>query len=89
MSCSHSQLMPFFILDFVCPEGKSDNDVIVVEAGDSFYYGTQEEEEYSGNTDCSVMYQMGDSCAKMQFSCSEFQLGKGDTLFVKAKKNKK
>jgi len=75
--------------DFVCPEGKSDNDVIVVEAGDSFDYRTQEEDEYSGNTDCSVMYEMGESCAKMQFSCSEFQLGKGDTLFVKAKKNKK
>ena len=81
--------MPFFILDFVCPEGKSDNEVIVVEAGDSFDYRTQEDEKYSGNTDCSVMYEMGESCAKMQFSCPVFQLGKGDSLFVKTKRNKK
>ena len=82
-------LMPFFNLDFVCPEGNSDNEVIVVEAGDSFDYRTQEDEKYSGNTDCSVMYEMGESCAKMQFSCPVFQLGKGDILFVKTKRNKK
>merc|ERR1719471_1338234 len=35
------------------------------------------------------MYEMGESCAKMQFSCPVFQLGKGDTLFVKTKRNKK
>ena len=77
-----------FILDYVCPAGKSDTD-IVVGAGDSFLFLTQEGEEYTGNTDCVVRYEMGETCKKMAFSCDPFQLGKGDVLFVKTKKNRK
>jgi len=74
--------------DYVCPAGKTDTD-IVVEAGDSFDFRTQEGAKYSGNVDCVVRYEMGETCAKMSFSCSSFKLGKGDTLFVKSKRNKK
>ena len=77
-----------FILDYVCPAGKSDTD-IVVGAGESFSFETQEGEEYTGKTDCVVNYEMGETCAKMAFSCDTFQLGKGDVLFVRTKRNRK
>ena len=77
-----------FFLDYVCPEGKSDTD-IVVGAGDSFSFSTQEGEQYSGLTDCVVRYEMDETCKRMAFSCDTFQMGKGDVLFVRTKRNRK
>ena len=81
-------MMSIFFLDYVCPEGKSDTD-IVVGAGDSFSFSTQEGEQYSGLTDCVVRYEMDETCKRMAFSCDTFQMGKGDVLFVRTKRNRK
>ena len=71
--------------DYICPAGKSLVSFTVNE-GDSFSFSTQDGAQYTSMTDCSVNYKLG-SCPKMRFDCSSFDLGKGDTLFIKAKGN--
>merc|ERR1711872_657362 len=70
---------------------------VTVHAGDSFTYKTQKGIEYRGNTDCTVKYKLGNSCARMSFICSKMNIvnldgrdcGSGDKLVVSSKEKTK
>jgi len=70
---------------------------VKVEDGESISFKTQQGEVYKSNTKCLVNFELGSSCAKLQFSCSESRISnkdrrgcsKGDKLVIKAIKSRK
>merc|ERR1712002_865047 len=76
----------------VCGKGDSTNKEVTVEDKKSYTFKTQNKGKYKGNTECTVKYKMGDSCAKMSFACTKFNTNnkdkkkcmKGDNLTVTA-----
>merc|ERR1712212_1456685 len=81
----------------VCGKGSSTNKEVTVEDKKTYTFKTQTGKKYKGNTECTVKYKMGDSCAKMSFVCNKGNIHnkdrkkcmKGDKLTVTANgKNK-
>merc|ERR1711931_265305 len=76
----------------VCGKGSSTNKEVTVEDKKTYTFKTQKGKKYPGNTECTVKYKMGDSCAKMSFVCNKFNTNnkdkkkcmKGDKLTVTA-----
>jgi len=76
----------------VCGKGSSTNKEVTVEDKKTYTFKTQTGKKYKGNTECTVKYKMGDSCAKMSFVCNKFNTNnkdkkkcmKGDKLTVTA-----
>merc|ERR1711978_450228 len=76
----------------VCGKGDSTNKEVTVEEKKSYTFKTQTGKKYKGNTECTVKYKMGDTCAKMSFACTKFNTNnkdkkkcmKGDKLTVTA-----
>merc|ERR1712105_30716 len=75
----------------VCGKGSSTNKEVTVEEKKTYTFKTQKGKKYPGNTECTVKYKMGDSCAKMSFVCNKFNTNnkdkkkctKGDKLTAK------
>merc|ERR1711862_490689 len=75
----------------VCGKGTTNKEV-TVEDKKSYTFKTQKGKKYLPNTDCTVNYKMGSSCAKMSFSCTKFntfnkdkkKCTKGDKLTITA-----
>jgi hypothetical protein len=71
---------------------KTTSQTVTVEDGDSYSFKTQKGKKYKGNTECTVDYKMGDTCAKMAFVCTKFnaknkdkkKCSKGDKITVTA-----
>merc|ERR1712002_696027 len=76
----------------VCGKGDSTNKEVTVEEKKSYTFKTQTGKKYKGNTERTVKYKMGDSCAKMSFVCAKGNINnrdkkkcmKGDKLTVTA-----
>jgi len=76
----------------VCGKGSSTNKEVTVEDKKTYTFKTQKGKKYKGNTECTVKYKMGDSCAKMSFVCTKGNIHnkdrkkcmKGDKLTVTA-----
>merc|ERR1712212_935737 len=76
----------------VCGKGSSTNKEVTVEDKKTYTFKTQTGKKYKGNTECTVKYKMGDSCAKMSFVCTKGNIHnkdrekcmKGDKLTVPA-----
>merc|ERR1711909_194157 len=76
----------------VCGKGSSTDKEVTVEDKKTYTFKTQKGKKYPGNTECTVKYKMGDSCAKMSFVCNKFNTNnmdkkkctKGDKLTVTA-----
>merc|ERR1712117_805959 len=76
----------------VCGKGDSTNKEVTVEDKKSYTFKTQSKGKYKGNTECTVKYKMGDTCAKMSLVCNKFNTNnkdkkkcmKGDKLTVTA-----
>jgi len=76
----------------VCGKGSSTNKEVTVEDKKTYTFKTQTGKKYKGNTECTVKYKMGDSCAKMSFVCTKGNIHnkdrkkcmKGDKLTVTA-----
>ena len=43
-----------------------------MQEGNTYNFRTHKGKKYKGNTDCTVMYKMGDTCTKMSFTCTKF-----------------
>jgi len=75
----------------VCGKGTTNKEV-TVEDKKTYTFKTQKGKKYLPNTDCTVNYKMGSSCAKMSFSCTKFntfnkdkkKCMKGDKLTITA-----
>merc|ERR1712013_606409 len=75
----------------VCGKGTTNKEV-TVEDKKTYTFKTQKGKKYLTNTDCTVNYKMGSSCAKMSFSCTKFntfnkdkkKCMKGDKLTITA-----
>ena len=75
----------------MCPTGTS-TETVTINDGNSYSFKTHKGKKYKGNTDCTVDYVMGDTCAKMSFICTKFstnnkdkrRCSKGDTVAVTA-----
>jgi len=75
----------------VCPTGTSTKTVTITD-GSSYSFKTHKGKKYKGNTDCTVDYVIGETCAKMSFICTKFSTNnkdkkrcrKGDTMTVTA-----
>merc|ERR1711942_623520 len=75
----------------VCGKGTTNREV-TVEDKKTYTFKTQKGRKYGANTDCTVKYKMGSSCAKMSFACTKFSIKnkdkkkctKGDKLTVTA-----
>merc|ERR1712179_376244 len=76
----------------VCGKGSSTDKEVTVEDKKTYTFKTQKGKKYPGNTECTVKYKMGDSCAKMSFVRNKFNTNnkdkkkctKGDKLTVTA-----
>ena len=55
--------------DFSCGKGKSEAE-ITIENKDRALFKTQDPKKYK-EAKCKVKYQLGDSCAKIKFDCSQ------------------
>merc|ERR1712179_338848 len=62
----------------VCGKGSSTNKEVTVEDKKTYTFKTQKGKKYPGNTECTVKYKMGDSCAKMSFVCNKFNTNNKD-----------
>merc|ERR1719250_560047 len=68
------------------------NKEVTVEDKKTYNFKTQKGKKYLANTDCTVNYKMGSTCAKMSFSCTKFntfnkdkkKCMKGDKLTITA-----
>merc|ERR1719250_310481 len=75
----------------VCGKGTTNKEV-TVEDKKTYNFKTQKGKKYLPNTDCTVNYKMGSTCAKMSFSCTKFntfnkdkkKCMKGDKLTITA-----
>jgi len=75
----------------VCGKGTTNKEV-TVEDKKTYTFKTQKGKKYLPNTDCTVNYKMGSTCAKMSFSCTKFntfnkdkkKCMKGDKLTITA-----
>merc|ERR1719369_1102515 len=63
--------------DIVCGPGITAKSV-TVEKGESFTYQTQRGRNYRRDTECSVEYKAGDTCAKMSFICTKINIDNRD-----------
>merc|ERR1711872_785596 len=59
---------------------------VVCKKGKVLSFKTQKKKKNAPNTDCTVEYKMGSTCAKISFACGKGKkrCGKGDTLTVTA-----
>ena len=61
---------------------------MTIQEGETFKFRTHKGKKYKGDTDCTVMYKLGDTCTKMSLSCTKFNLKNkkncqnGDTMTV-------
>merc|ERR1711970_979755 len=62
----------------VCGKGSSTNKEVTVEDKKTYTFKTQKGKKYPGNTECTVKYKMGDTCAKMSFVCNKFNTNNKD-----------
>ena len=68
------------------------NKEVTVEDKKTYTFKTQKGMKYLANTECTVNYKMGSSCAKMSFACTKFntvnkdkkKCMKGDKLTITA-----
>ena len=60
-----------------------------VSKGKVFAFDTNAAAKYGANVKCGVTYRKMKNCKKMQLTCEEFSLAKGDSLRVTRGKNKK
>ena len=68
-------------------KGKT-KEVVRVSSGESFTFSTNSAATYGGNVRCLVTYRRTNSCRKIELSCPQFSLGRGDFLRVTRGKNK-
>merc|ERR1712098_719117 len=70
----------------VCKKGKISKAVTIEYGGKVLSFKTQKKKKYAPNTDCTVEYKMGSTCAKISFACGKGKkrCGKGDKLTVTA-----
>merc|ERR1712098_950568 len=70
----------------VCKKGKISKTVTIEYGGKVLSFKTQKKKKYAPNTDCTVEYKMGSTCAKISFACGKGKkrCGKGDKLTVTA-----
>merc|ERR1711872_1075976 len=70
----------------VCKKGKISKAATMEYGGKVLSFKTQKKKKYAPNTDCTVEYKMGSTCAKISFACGKGKkrCGKGDTLTVTA-----
>jgi len=45
---------------------------VTLQEGNSFRFRTHKGKKYKGNTECTVMYKMGNTCTKMSLTCTKF-----------------
>ena len=75
----------------MCGKGTTNKEV-TVEDKKTYTFKTQKGMKYLANTECTVNYKMGSSCAKMSFACTKFntfnmdkkKCMKGDKLTITA-----
>merc|ERR1711942_622150 len=75
-----------------CGKGTTNREVTVEDKKTYTFKTQQKGKKYLANTDCTVNYKMGSTCAKMSFSCTKFntfnkdkkKCTKGDKLTITA-----
>ena len=75
----------------MCGKGTTNKEV-TVEDKKTYTFKTQKGKKYLANTECTVNYRMGSSCAKMSFACTKFntvnwdknKCMKGDKMIITA-----